>query len=56
MSEVAKIATEFSKLMTEGRFHEAGNRYWSQDVRSIEPADLSPAIPAVVEGIETCQH
>jgi SnoaL-like domain len=56
MSKVAEIATGFRKLMTEGRFVEAGDHYWSQDVRSVEPADLSPAIPAVVEGIDAVRE
>ena len=56
MSDVAEIATGFSKLMAEGRFLEAGELYWAQDVKSVEPADLSPAIPAVVEGIEAVRE
>ena len=56
MSQVADVATGFSKLMTEGRFLEAGDRYWAQDVRSVEPADLSPAIPAVVQGMDAVRE
>ena len=49
MVDVETVAEDFCKMMLEGRFVEAGQTYWSQDVSSIEPSDLPGGIPARVE-------
>lgn len=56
MSDVEAVARDFCALMLEGRFADAGEKYWAPDVRSIEPADLPEGIPAVVEGIDAARE
>ena len=52
MSDVEAVAHDFCALMVEGRFADAGDKYWAPNISSIEPADLPEGIPATVSGIE----
>jgi ketosteroid isomerase-like protein len=39
----AEIATEFAALCKAGKFEEAGTRFWSDDIVSVEPGGPDPA-------------
>ena len=36
------VAQDFTALCKDGKFEEAGEKYWSADVKSIEPAGPNP--------------
>lgn len=46
---VTEVANDFTALWLKGEFRAAGERYWADDVVSIEP-------PAMPDGIETECH
>lgn len=51
MPTTAEVAADFTAMLREGRFEEAGERYWSQDVVSIEPMAMGD-MPAETRGLE----
>ena len=51
MPKTAEVALEFAAMLRDGQFEAAGNRFWAQDVTSIEPQALPGGIPARVSGI-----
>ena len=51
-SDLAAVAADFTALWEAGDFRAAGEKYWSEDVVSIEPHDLPDGTPAVCRGIE----
>jgi len=50
--DVASVAANFVALWRSGDFRAAGERYWAEDVVSIEPHDLPDGTAAVCRGIE----
>ena len=52
MASIHDIARDFTALLRDGAFETAGDRYWSPDVTSIEPAALPGGISTAVSGIE----
>ena len=56
MTPTIDVARGFTALMAEGRFEEAGEKYWASDVTSVETVDLPDGIPAVVRGIEAVRE
>jgi hypothetical protein len=56
MDKTVDVARNFTAMMAEGRFEEAGKSYWAPNVASIEPADLPGGIPANVHGIEAVKE
>jgi hypothetical protein len=51
MSAIHDIARNFTAMLRAGQFEAAGERFWADKVTSVEPADLSVHIPALVSGI-----
>lgn len=51
MAAIDDIARDFTAMLRLGQFEAAGERYWSDAVTSVEPADLQAGIPALVSGI-----
>lgn len=49
---VASVAAGFTALWRAGEFQAAGERYWADDVVSIEPHNLPDGTPAVCRGID----
>ena len=49
---VASVAAGFTALWRAGEFKTAGDRYWADDVVSIEPHDLPDGTAAVSRGID----
>lgn len=49
---ISEVATDFVKLWRAGEFSAAGEKYWAEDVVSIEPHDLPDGTAAVCQGIE----
>ena len=50
MQTIHQVARDFTALLRSGKFVAAGERYWSSDVASIEPADLPGGIRTTVSG------
>jgi len=50
--DVASVATDFTALWRAGEFQAAGEKYWADDVVSIEPHDLPDGNAAMCRGIE----
>lgn len=50
--DVALVAAEFTALWRAGQFQVAGEKFWADDVVSIEPHDLPDGTAAVCRGIE----
>ncbi len=48
MNNTEQIAKEFTQLCTAGKFEQAGQKFWSDDVVSIEP----PGAPADIQRIQ----
>jgi hypothetical protein len=55
MPTIHEIARDFTEMLRAGQFEEAGNRFWAQDVASIEPAALPGGIRATVSGIDAAR-
>ncbi|MCC5861895.1 MAG: nuclear transport factor 2 family protein [Gammaproteobacteria bacterium] len=49
---IAEIAADFTAMWLAGHFHAAGEKYWADDVVSIEPRVLPNGTAAVCQGIE----
>ena len=52
MTSIEHIARDFTALLRAGEFETAGDRYWSPDVSSIEPAPLPGGLAAAATGID----
>lgn len=50
MSSIEDVARDFTAMLRAGQFEAAGNRYWADDVTSIEPAGR-----ASVSGIDAAR-
>ncbi|WP_376692226.1 SnoaL-like domain-containing protein [Wenzhouxiangella sp. EGI_FJ10409] len=50
--DVASVATDFTALWLAGEFRAAGEKYWAEDVVSIEPHALPDGADQVCMGIE----
>lgn len=50
MQTIHQVARDFTALLREGEFVAAGERYWANEVTSIEPADLPDGIRTTVSG------
>jgi hypothetical protein len=50
MANVHDVARDFTTLLRHGQFEAAGEKYWSDDVTSVEPVNLPGGIDAVVAG------
>ena len=51
MCTINEVARDFTAMLRLGDFEAAGEKYWADDVKSVEPVDLTGGIPAVVSGI-----
>lgn len=52
MPAIDDVARDFTSMLRLGQFEAAGEKYWSDDVTSVEPVDLPGGTPAVVSGIK----
>ena len=52
LSSVAEIAADFTELWLGGDFRRAGEKYWADDVVSIDPHARSEGVDAICRGIE----
>lgn len=52
MTNIHEIASQFTAMMRAGQFVAAGNRYWADDVVSMEPAEFGVGKRATVSGVE----
>lgn len=50
MQSLVEIADDFTALVAAGKPQDAAEKYWAQNVTSIEPANLPNGNPAVVTG------
>lgn len=55
MANVHDVARDFTDMLRQGHFLAARERFWAEDVRSIEPHDLPDGIAAEVSGIEAAR-
>ena len=55
MANVHDVARDFTDMLRQGQFVAARERFWADDVRSIEPHDLPDGIAAEVSGIEAAR-
>ncbi len=51
MSSIHEIASQFTAMMRAGQFVAAGNRYWADDVVSMEPANFAGGERSTVSGV-----
>ncbi len=51
-TDVASVAADFVALWRAGDFQAAGEKYWADDIVSVEPHDLADGTPAVCRGID----
>ena len=56
MTAINDIAEDFRILHLAGRAQEAAEKYWSTDIASIEPVDLSDGTPAIVRGLSAARE
>ena len=52
MTRIHEIARQFTAMMRAGQFVAAGDRYWADDVVSLEPAESAGGYRTTVSGIE----
>ncbi len=55
MPTTEDVARDFTAMLRDGQFAAAGERFWADDVKSIEPANNTFGIPAIVEGIDAAR-
>ena len=53
MTSILEIASQFTAMMRAGQFVAAGNRYWADDVISMEPAGFGDGKRTTVSGVES---
>ena len=56
MIAIHDIAEDFREMQLAGRVQDAAEKYWSADIKSIEPADLSDGTPAIVRGLRAARE
>jgi hypothetical protein len=56
MPGIYAVAHEFTAMLRAGQFEAAGNRFWADDVTSIEPAALPGGIAATACGIAAARR
>ncbi|MFC0588247.1 SnoaL-like domain-containing protein [Novosphingobium aquiterrae] len=56
MTSVHEIASQFTAMLRAGQFVAAGERYWADDVVSMEPADFSGGERASVSGLAAARR
>ncbi len=56
MPAINDVARDFTAMLRLGQFAAAGEKYWADDVTSVEPVDLPIGIPAVVSGFEAARN
>ncbi len=55
MTTLQDVARDFSAMILAGRFEEAAEKYWADDVTIMEPANLPDGTPAVVRGLRSAR-
>lgn len=55
MATIHDVARDFTAMLRAGQFEAAGDRFWSPDVISIEPGDLTGGIRPGGRGIEAAR-
>ncbi|WP_310532753.1 SnoaL-like domain-containing protein [Novosphingobium sp.] len=55
MPTIHEVACDFTAMLRAGHFVAAGDRYWADNVTSVEPADLPGGIRASVSGIDAAR-
>lgn len=55
MATIEDVARDFTAMLRLGQFEAAGERFWADDITSLEPADLPRGIPALVSGIDAAR-
>ena len=56
MASVDDVARDFTAMLRLGRFEAAGDRFWADDVVSIEPADLPGGIAVCATGVAAARE
>ena len=56
MIAIHDIAEDFREMQLAGRAQDAAEKYWSADIKSIEPGDLSDGTPAIVRGLTAARE
>jgi len=51
-ADVASVAADFTTMWRTGDFQAAGEKYWAEEVVSIEPQELPDGTAAVCRGID----
>lgn len=55
MTSIHEIASQFTAMMRAGQFVAAGNRFWADDVVSMEPTDFEGGKRTTVFGVEAAR-
>ena len=55
MTSIHEIASQFTAMMRAGQFVAAGNRFWSDDVVSMEPTYFTDGKRTTVSGVEAAR-
>lgn len=55
MATIQEVAHDFTDMLRQGKFVAARERFWADDIESIEPHDLPGGIAAVVSGIDAAR-
>jgi len=55
MASITDVARDFTDMLRQGQFVAARERFWAEDIKSIEPHDLPGGIAAVVSGIDAAR-
>lgn len=56
MTSIHEIARQFTAMMRAGQFVAAGNRYWADDVVSMEPTNFAGGMRTTVSGVEAARN
>jgi SnoaL-like domain len=55
MASVKDVARDFTTLLRQGQFEVARERFWADDIKSIEPHDLPDGSVAINTGIDAAR-
>ncbi len=55
MTSILEIASQFTAMMRAGQFVAAGNRYWADDIVSMEPDNFGDRKRTTVSGVEAAR-
>ena len=55
MPTIEDVARDFTAMLRDGQFKAAGDRFWADDIKSMEPENNSRGLPAVTEGVDAAR-